>query len=142
MGIGVTDDKILIPVLEELQERFKGTLEAASFDKGFYTPENLNKAGEHCNLVVIPRKGRLSAQAHAEQSEKDYVRYRHWRSGIESLISAMVRSNGLGRCPDKGYRGYCKYVSACVLSRNLQTLGGLLMEAEEKKRRQELKKTG
>lgn len=141
MGVGVTDDKILIPVLQELQERFKGKLEVASFDKGFYTPDNLRKAGDHCKLVVIPRKGRLSAEARAEQSDKEYVTYRHWRSGVESLISAMVRSNGLGRCPDKGYRGYCKYVSACVLSRNLQTLGGLLMEAEKEKERRKLKKT-
>lgn len=141
MGIGLTDEKILIPVLKELQERFKGKLEVASFDKGFYTPNNLKEAGQTCELVVIPRKGRLSAEARAEQRDEEYVHYRHWRSGVESLISAMVRSNGLGKCPDKGYRGYCKYVSACVLSRNLQTLGRLLMEAEEKKERRRLKKS-
>ena len=142
MGIGVTDDKILLPVLKELQERY-GKLGAASFDKGFYSPDNLKNAQEYCKLVVIPRKGRLSAAAQAEQRDTEYVHHRQWRSGVESLISSMVRSNGLGTCPDKGYRGYCKYVSACVLSRNLQTLGGLLMEAaEEEKKRCKLKKTG
>ena len=140
MGIGVTDDKILIPVLKELEERFKSKLEVASFDKGFYTPENLISGKEHCNLVVIPKKGRLSKQDKAHQGRKDYQEHRQWRAGVESLISAMVRSNGLGKCPDKGYAGFVKYVSACVLSRNLQTLGNLLIAEEKEKQKRKYKK--
>ena len=141
MGIGVTDDKILLPVLQELEERFQSKLEVASFDKGFYTPANLSKAEEHCDLVVIPKKGRLSKADKAHQGSDKYQKHRLWRSGVESLISAMVRSNGLDRCPDKGYAGFVKYVSACVLSRNLQTLGNLLIAEEEKKQKQKRKKS-
>jgi len=140
MGIGVTDDKILVPVLKELEERFQSKLEVASFDKGFYTPENLIKGKEHCNLVVIPKKGRLSKKDKAHQGREDYQEHRQWRAGVESLISAMVRSNGLGKCPDNGYKGYVKYVSACVLSRNLQTLGNLLIAEEEKIKKRAHKK--
>jgi len=140
MGIGVTDDKILIPVLKELEERFKSKLEVASFDKGFYTPENLIRGKEHCNLVVIPKKGRLSTQDKAHQGSKEYQEHRQWRAGVESLISAMVRSNGLDKCPDKGYAGFVKYVSACVLSRNLQTLGNLLIAEEKEKQKRKYKK--
>lgn len=141
MGIGVTDDKILLPILQELEERFQSKLEVASFDKGFYTPANLSKAEEHCNLVVIPKKGRLSEADKAHQSSKAYLNHRQWRAGVESLISAMVRSNGLDRCPDKGYAGFVKYVSACVLSRNLQTLGNLLIAEEDKKQKRKRKKS-
>ena len=40
MGHGITDEKILMQVMENLQRRFNGKIHAASFDKGFWTPNN------------------------------------------------------------------------------------------------------
>ena len=41
--------------------------------------------------------------------------------------------NGLDRCRDKTFGGYCRYVGLGILGRNLQVLGKLLIAREEPK---------
>ena len=47
--------------------------------------------------------------------------------GIESAIGALQSGNGLDRCRDKTFGGYCRYVGLGILGRNLQVLGKLLI---------------
>ena len=57
MGIGVTDEKILVDVMKALQERFNNKIKAASFDKGFWTPNNLVELSKVVEIACLPKKG-------------------------------------------------------------------------------------
>jgi len=51
----------------------------------------------------------------------------------------MLEHHGLNRCPDKGLRGYKKYVGLSVLAYNLHILGNYL-NAEKIKKEEKLSK--
>ena len=59
------------------------------------------------------------------------ARRRH--PGIESAIGALQSGNGLDRCRDKTFGGYCRYIGLGILGRNLQVLGKLLIAREDPK---------
>ena len=58
-----TDDQVAVDMVTETLERFDN-LEACSFDKGFHAPANQQALSAHLKLVALPRKGKLSQQAH------------------------------------------------------------------------------
>lgn len=60
MGIGVTDEKVLVDAIKNLQNRFNNRIRAVSFDKGFWTPNNLKELSGIVPLVGLPKKGRRS----------------------------------------------------------------------------------
>jgi hypothetical protein len=138
MGIGITDEKIIVEVMENLQKRFNDKIRAASFDKGFWTPNNLKRLSEFVPLVVLPKKGKLSQADTERESEKEFGKTRKWHAGVESAIHALVSGNGLSLCRDKGDDGYRRYLALGVLGRNLQTLGTILLEKERKLKREQM----
>ena len=136
MDIGFTDEKILIGVMKKLQTRFNGKILAASFDKGFWTPNNLKELSGIVNLAVLPKKGKRSKADAQREGSKEFGKIRKWHSGIESAIHALGSGNGLTVCRDKDYN---RYIALGVLGRNLQTLGNILIEKERKRREKERK---
>lgn len=136
MDIGFTDEKILIGVMKKLQTRFNGKILAASFDKGFWTPNNLKELSGIVNLAVLPKKGKRSKADAQREGSKEFGKIRKWHSGIESAIHALGSGNGLTVCRDKDYN---RYIALGVLGRNLQTLGNILIEKERKRREKEQK---
>jgi len=85
------------------------------------------------NKIIIAKKGKLTKESKEREGTKMFKKNRMWRAGVEALISSLVRGNGLKLCPDKGLENYKKYVSGCILSRNLQNLGTILLAKEKKK---------
>ena len=61
-----TDDQVAVSMVAEAKKRFP-RLNACSFDKGFHSPNNQDELKEHLDLVALPRKGKLSQAAQAEQ---------------------------------------------------------------------------
>lgn len=121
-----TDDAIAVPIVVETKERFP-KLSACSYDKGFYTPANLIELRKLLEIVILPKKGKLSsAEAEIEQSE-EFIKYKHHHSAVESAINAL-ENHSLDRCPDHGIDGFKRYVSLAVLGRNLQILGNLVQK--------------
>jgi hypothetical protein len=135
LDIGFTDEKIITEVMRNLQRRFNDRIKTVSFDKGFWTPNNLVDLTELFDLVILPKKGKLSEQDKQRQNDKEYKKVRKWHSGVESAIGALVFANGLGKCRDKGRDGYTRYLAMAVLGRNLQTFGNILVEREKRKRK-------
>lgn len=135
MGQGFTDEKIITEVMRKLQDRYQGKIRAASFDKGFWTPTNLEELSKFISLVVLPKKGGRSEVDRIREGAKDFGKMRKWHSGIESAIHALVAGNGLKVCRDKGASGYDRYIALAVLGRNLQNIGNILLVKERKKRR-------
>jgi transposase, IS5 family len=134
MGIGMTDDKILIDVMKRLQEQYNDKIRSASFDKGFWSPANLKELSQLVAMPCLPKKGGRSQADQMRESCREFGEARKKHSGVESAIHALVAGNGLDLCRDKGSDGYRRYFALAVLGRNLHTLGRLLINQERERR--------
>ena len=134
-----TDDKIAIAMVEETKKRFPD-FKSCSFDKGFWTPANQKRLQEILERVILPKKGRLSVEDKERQEDEYFIQERKQHSAIESAINALDH-HGLDRCPDHGIYGFKRYVALAIVGRNIQRLGGIILEKEKKalKRRQKLR---
>lgn len=128
-----TDEQIAVKMAEDTKQRFTA-LDAMSFDKGFHSPAHQDELKKHLGQVVLPRKGRLSADRQKIESASEFVRLRRQHSAVESAINAL-ESGGLDQCPDHGIDGFKRYVGLAVLARNLHRLGAVLRKQEQEKAR-------
>jgi hypothetical protein len=128
------DNQIAVDIIKETKKNFPA-LSSCSFDKGFHSKDNQRDLAEILDIVVLPRKGKLSAEAAAIEKEPGFVRQRRKHSAVESAINAL-ENHGLDYCPDHGLAGFNRYVGLAVLARNIQIVG----KAIQVKKLQELKK--
>jgi IS5 family transposase len=126
-----TDDQVAVSMVRETRQRF-ADLEACSFDKGFHSPANQQELQAHLKLVALPRKGKLSQQAHALENAEEFVKARRQHSAVESAINAL-EVHGLDRCPDHGIRGFKRYVALAVVARNIHRIGAILREQQARR---------
>jgi len=132
-----TDDKITVDMVREAQVRYP-LLYACSFDKGFYTRDNLERLESLLEQTTLPQKGKWSEADRARESDEAFVAARKQHSAVESAINAM-QVHGLDRCPDHGIEGFERYVALSVLGRNLIKIGAVLQHRErEQLQRQRL----
>jgi hypothetical protein len=124
-----TDDAIAVSIAQQTKESF-GTLSSISMDKGFHSKTNQVQLKEIADVVVLPKKGRLSAVERSNQAQPEFVRLRHEHSAVESAINALEQ-HGLDVCRDHGIVGFKRYVALAVLARNVQRLGAVLQEQEK-----------
>lgn len=125
-----TDDKIAVPIIKETKERFPG-LEGCSFDKGFHSPENQKELSKLLNLLVLPKKGKLSKKQREVEQSADFRQKRQQHSAVESGINAL-EVHGLDRCPDKGLDRFKLYTAIAITARNLQKIGALVQKSKRK----------
>ena len=123
-----TDDAIAVSIVKQTKQHFD-TLQSVSMDKGFHSKDNQVKLKEIVDLVVLPKKGGLSAVDKARESDAEFVRLRRQHSAVESAINAL-ESHGLDVCPDHGIVGFRRYVALAVVARNVQRLGAVLRQQE------------
>ena len=132
-----SDDQVTVEMVTQAKRRFP-KLRVCSFDKGFHSKDNQIALKEQLELVVLPRKGRLSKQAQQEEQAADFVKARRAHSAVESAINAL-EVHGLGVCRDHGITGFKRYVALAVLTRNIHRIGAILwqqdLEREQRKSR-------
>jgi len=132
MENGVLDQEETLPMLKRLCERY-GKLEVLSLDKGYnikgFDP---SQESDSVRLFALPSKGYKNKVRKDLEHSEEFVEARKWRAGVESCIGALMRGNGGDKCRDRHIRGYRRWVSACVLSRNLITLGRHLLDQKLK----------
>jgi hypothetical protein len=133
-----TDEQVAVPFIEQTKSRYPD-LGSCSFDRGFYTPDNLGRLEQILDLVVMPKKGKLSREEQLEANTEEYVGQRRQHSAVESAINAL-ENHGLDRCPDHGIGGFERYVALAVLARNIQTLGNIIFQMKKSKRAEQQKK--
>ena len=136
-----TDDQIAVSIVKQAQTRFP-SLKAVSMDKGFHSPSNQTQLKEMLELIVLPKKGRLTEADKVRESDSEFVGLRRQHSAVESAINAL-EVHGLDQCPDHGIDGFKRYVSLAIVARNVQRLGAVLREQEklqEERRRGPYKK--
>jgi IS5 family transposase len=128
---GVLDQDLVVPVIKQLQKRFDGRIESASFDRAFHTPENQRELAELVKTPCLASKGEEKGRQQQEEGTLAFRQARQHHPGVESAIGALQAGNGLKRCRDRSKRGYERYVGLGILGRNLQTLGKLLLVRDE-----------
>jgi transposase, IS5 family len=129
------------PLTARLRQRFEGrTIYSHSFDKGFYSKDNLKtlqQAG--IEQVVLPKRGKRNQEETQRESTPEFRQLRNAHSAVESNIN-MLEHHGLNRCPDKGLHGYKRYAGLSVLAYNLHILGNCLIAKERQKLQKEADK--
>jgi hypothetical protein len=130
---GQSDDQAAVLMVAEAKKKF-AALGSCSFDKGFHSPENQERLQKLLTQVVLPRKGRRSAQVQAIEGSAEFIAARRRHAAVESAINAL-ENHGLDRCPDHGITGFKRYVALAVLARNLQILGVKVREKALKRLR-------
>ncbi len=130
-----TDEKVAVQMVADTKTKFSD-FNACSFDKGFHSPANQSALKEQLEQVTLPRKGKLSQQAKAEEGTEAFVQARRTHSAVESAINAL-EVHGLGKCPDHGLHGFKRYVALAVVTRNIHRVGDILWQrdAEREQRR-------
>ena len=135
------DPSQIAPLIERIQQKFKDQkIYSHSFDKGFYSKDNLQalqQSGIH--EVVMPKKGKLDKEEKQREGSKQFKKLRYAHSAVESNIN-MLEHHGLNRCADKGLHGYKRYTGLSVLAYNLHILGNCLIEKEKQEEKKRLKK--
>ena len=132
-----TDDQVAVSMVAEAQKRFSN-LNACSFDKGFHSPDNQHALKEHLERVALPRKGKLSQIAQAEQQSEEFIKARRAHSAVESAINAL-EVHGLDVCPDHGIGGFKRYVAFAVVARNIHRIGAILWQQEQQREQRKKK---
>lgn len=124
-----------------IQKNFTGRkIYSHSFDKGFYSKDNLQTLQQaNIKQVILPKKGKQNKEEKEREGSKQFKQLRYAHSAIESNIN-MLEHHGLNRCPDKGLCGYKRYVGVSVLAYNLHILGNCLIEKEKQKEEKQFKK--
>jgi len=123
------DVETIIPLVERLIKRY--VVQSLSGDKGFWNKETRELLALFIPEVIIPKKGKLNKEEKERESQKTYKNLRNKHSGIESNIN-QLEHNGLDRCPDRGLRGFKRYVGIGVIAYNLHRIGKyLLMKDKE-----------
>ena len=122
-----SDADVVVEQTREAQKRHKGAIRTASFDRGFYTPENEQQLS--C-IVAEPCLAPKHPQQYAERLAHGSVEFRRLRQhhpGIESAIGALQSGNGLKRSRDRSEMGFERYLGLAILGRNIHVLGKLLI---------------
>lgn len=116
------DSTWALPMLQRQRRLYHVPPRQASFDGGFASKDNLAAAKALGVADVCFSKRRGLAVRDMVKSSWVYRKLRHFRAGIESVISLLKRVFGLARCVWKGAAGFHVYVRTGVLAANLLTL--------------------
>jgi IS5 family transposase len=128
---GVLDQDLVVPVMKKLQQRFDGKINSASFDRAFHTPQNQKDLAEIVRTPCIAAKGQEKGRHQQKEGTVAFRKARQNHPGVESVIGALQKGNGLKRSRDRSKKGYERYVALGILGRNLQTLGKLLLAKDK-----------
>ncbi len=133
-----SDVKETLPLVDRLLTRFgHGQIQSWSVDKGFSAQQDRELLELFIPEVIMPKKGRRSQADQARETQKTFRRLRRQHSAIESNINALEH-HGLNRCPDKGLRGFQRYVGLGILAYNLHKIGTRLL-VQDRQRQSRLK---
>lgn len=118
-----SDEKQLLPTLENHQRLFGRPPWLVAADRGAYSAANERSARSMgVRRVALPKKGAKNEERQRHERQGWFRRARRFRAGIEGRISVMKRRGHLGRCRDKGEEGFGRWVGWGVLTSNLNAI--------------------
>jgi IS5 family transposase len=111
------------PSLDHHIEQFGHPPDLLTGDRGLHSAANERYAQEHgVTEVVLPKKGKKSANRLAYEQQDWFRRGRNWRAGIEGRISGLKRRHGLERCRYHGDAGMERWVGLGVIAHDLHQI--------------------
>jgi hypothetical protein len=127
------DADVVVEQMREAQKKHGGAIKNASFDRGFYTPENERELKSIVQEACVPPRHPQQYAESLANGSVQFHRLRRRHPGIESAIGALQSGNGLKRCRDRSEIGFERYLGLAILGRNIHVLGKLLIarRAEE-----------
>lgn len=128
------DNSQPLALLERLTENYNTGyhMKSISFDRGFYSKLSKEGLKKKFDTVVMPSKGKSTEATKEEESDKSFKNLMNRHSAVESNINELEHS-GVNKVPDKGLKGFERYVGLGVLAYNLKRIGKLLIEQEKNK---------
>lgn len=121
------DNQETMSLAQRLFENYgKDAFGSMSFDKGFTRDADREELEENVALVVMPKKGKLSAKDKEREHTRQFVQFKNQHSAIESEINSLEH-HGLSRCRDKGLNGFKRCVGFGILAYNLHRIGARLL---------------
>ena len=123
------DCELLLATLDRIRARYR--LYSGSCDRGFFSKDNVGIMEAFDIKAIIPKKGKRSLSDLQRESEPEFIKAKGKHSAIESNINELEH-RGLGRCPDKGIKGFHRYVGLAVIAYNLHRIGRILLEQARK----------
>lgn len=123
------DVDMLLPLVDRLISKYE--IHSLSADKGYFKKEYRDLISMFIPLVVIPKKGKLSAADKEIETEPNFLKTKMKHSGVESNINEL-ENRGLNRCKDRTYAGFERYVGLGVIAYNLKRIGQYLLEKDRK----------
>jgi hypothetical protein len=136
---GEKDAAQIAPLKQRIQQNYTDKkIISHSFDKGFYSKDNLNcLQQDYTDQVILPKRGRFSKEDKQRESAKTFKQLRNAHSAVESNIN-MLEHHGLNRCVDKGLKGYKRNVGLSILAYNLHIIGNHLIQQQKQKQEKRL----
>lgn len=117
------DDAQLAPSLQNHQRLFGRPPGLVAADRGVHSPDNEELAQKMgVKQVALPQPGAKSAEREGYERQGWFRRGQRFRAGVEGRISVLKRRGYLGRCRDRGERGFGRWVGWGVISANLTTI--------------------
>ena len=121
------DSALLVPAIEQHQQRLGVVPRVAAGDAGFFSAANETAAQKlGVAQVAVPFFGTKSVQRRKRQKERWFRKAQKWRIGCEGRISVLKRRHGLRRCLYKGDAGMHRWVGLGVIADNLINIGRVL----------------
>lgn len=119
-------------VVIELADRLLAKYDIASwsFDKGFWNKDNKALLQLSVPKVVMPKLGKRNKEEEQEESGRSFKRLKNKHSAIESNINELG-NRGLDRCPDKGIKHYCAYITLGISAYNLKKIGRQILKTQK-----------
>lgn len=121
-----SDASMFMDMLSSLRKIYAKPPRQIAADGGFASKENVSLAkAEGVKDVCFSKRVNLSVKE-LVKSEWVYEKLKAFRAGIESNISALKRSFGLGRVLWRGREGYDSYVWANIVAYNCMILAAAI----------------
>jgi len=117
------DESLLVEAVDQHIQTFGHPPREIAADRGFSSATNEKACHERgIDKVSLPRKGKVSKERKAHQSQSWFKRLQHWRAGGEATISLLKRKHGLRRSLFRGYECTRIWVGFGVLAYNLKRI--------------------
>ena len=124
----LSDSESVKELSERISLKYK-EIKTWSFDKGFYSKDNKALLIPLVENLIMPKKGKRNSLEKEEESLKEFKKWKGKHSAVESNINELEHC-GLGRCPDKGYDHFKRYIGFGVTAYNLRRIGKILIEQD------------
>lgn len=126
-----TDPEVAVDIVKNTKEVYKN-LSSVSFDKGPWSKDNFEKLEEILDLVVLPKRGKLSKKDEERENSDEFKEARKQHPAVESAIHSLD-CHGFDRCLDHGKEGFERHIALAILAHNIHRLGVFIQQKKLQK---------